>query len=82
MAIDKKMSQFTEVTALDETTEIIIIQGNPLDNKRIKKDNFKVSMGIPDVSDKMDVDGLNSEIENLKFKTDQSYPVVNTGEFG
>lgn len=38
--MDKKTSQFSKVTATDSTTFIPLIQGNPLGNRVISKDDF------------------------------------------
>jgi hypothetical protein len=64
---DKKMSQFDEISTIDSTTYFPILEGIPLENYIISKDNL-ISYFI---------DAVTGSIGNTTINTVENYNVVN-----
>lgn len=78
--INKKISQFIEVQELDTTAYIPLIQGSPLYNAVIKPENLSIELSPFLDNLYIKVDGTNSNLDILKFNTNQPEQDLLVGE--
>lgn len=78
--ISKKISQFIEVQELDTTAYIPLIQGSPLYNAVITPENLSNELSPFLDNLYIKVDGTNSNLDILKFNTNQPEQALLAGE--